>query len=60
MHFIKYYDATQNATFLRETAYPYLRLVADFYESYMTENPTTKKCDVHFRTEMCTECVLCP
>ena len=24
MHFIKYYDATQNETFLRERAYPFL------------------------------------
>jgi hypothetical protein len=46
MHFIKYYDTTQNHTFLRDRAYPYLRLVADFYESYMTMNPTTGRFDV--------------
>jgi hypothetical protein len=40
MHFIHYFDYTQNTTFLREVAYPYLRLVADFYESYAVFNAT--------------------
>ena len=35
MHFIKYYDATQNETFLRERAYPFLREVIDFCKTAM-------------------------
>lgn len=31
-----YYDFTLNRTFLAATAYPYVRLVGDFYLSYMT------------------------
>lgn len=46
MHFMHYYDATQNVTFLQESAYPYLRLVADFYESYVTFNASTGRWDV--------------
>ena len=46
MHFIKYFDATQNETFLRNRAYPFLREVIDFYESYMTKNASTGRFDV--------------
>lgn len=42
----RYVDMTQNTTFLRNRAYPYLRLVADFYESYLQENPSTGRLDV--------------
>lgn len=34
--FQDYFDYTQNKTFLATTAYPFLRLVGDFYESYAT------------------------
>ena len=35
MHFIKYFDATQNETFLKERAYPFLREVVDFCKTAM-------------------------
>lgn len=33
--FAWYYDYTGDLTFLRDRAYPYIRLVGDFYESYI-------------------------
>ena len=45
-HFWRYFDATQNRTFLSERAYPFLRKVADFYESYIVLNHTTGRYDV--------------
>jgi hypothetical protein len=45
-HFWRYFDSTQNKTFLEKRAYPYLRKVADFYESFIVLNQTTGRYDV--------------
>jgi hypothetical protein len=44
--FVEYFEYTQDLTFLREQAYPFIREVALFYASYLTIDPATGKYEV--------------
>jgi len=41
--YIEYYEATMDATFLREQAFPWVAGAADFYASYATHNASSGK-----------------
>lgn len=44
--FVEYFEHTQNVTFLRRQAYPFLREVALFYASYLRLNPSSGRYEV--------------